>query len=126
MLKKDGIEIDEERNASINEALGFTSSFEKPEQGKDWFDFILNTKTGKGSIESYDKHDLNFTKTRGTAHIIRGIVGFFGNTDRAIVDVLVGGLMELKRLFLDEEEEKGSRTKAKGSRKDAGYKVEVL
>ena len=121
MIRKDAIELDEAKTKSINEALGITEKIETVKSKIDWLDFILDTKTGKGSIESYDKHDLNFTNSRGTAHIIRGLVGFFGNTDRAIVDVLVGVLMELKRVFLDDD-----KNKVKSNTKINTSKVEVL
>ena len=120
MIRKDAIDLDEAKTKTINEALGITEKIETVKNKIDWLDFILNTRTGQGSIETYDKHDLNFTGTRGTAHIIRGLVGFFGNTDRAIVDVVVGVLMELKRVFLDGD----SKTTSKG--KVNLSKVEVL
>ena len=94
------------KSQTIGQNIGIESQEpEQPEQGQgqgqgleqnnDWLKKILDTPTGKGSVESYDEHPLNFTKTRGMSHILRGISGFFVNLDRAIIDIAVGGIREV-------------------------------
>ena len=57
---------------------------------------FLRTPTGPGSIEEYIDHPLNSTGSRGLAQIIRGISGFAGSLDLAIIDITIGALQLAK------------------------------
>jgi hypothetical protein len=52
---------------------------------------ILKTKTGEGSIESYMENPLNLNHSQGLAQILRGLTGFVGALDLAILDLIIGG-----------------------------------
>ena len=51
---------------------------------------FLRTPTGEGSIESHLEHPLNFNKSMAVARIIRGLSGFLGNLNLALVDIFIG------------------------------------
>lgn len=57
---------------------------------------FLRTPTGEGSVDDYLDHTLNFNRSKGMARIIRGMTGFAGNLNLAIVDIFLG-IMELRR-----------------------------
>jgi hypothetical protein len=82
--KAEDIIIDEEIIAEENNPK-ITSS---PERS--FFD-ILKTKTGEGSIESYMENPLNLNHSQGLAQILRGLTGFVGALDLAILDLIIGG-----------------------------------
>lgn len=66
---------------------------QKPEVQGLKIDFsFLKTPTGEGEIEDYLNHTLNFNKSVGLARIIRGLTGFMGNINLAVVDILLGVL----------------------------------
>ena len=79
---------------SVFDSIDFddtAKSVPSPDQGteKTAFD-ILRTKTAAGSIDDYMDHPVNFGKTAGGAQVARGITGFFGSLDYAIVDIVMG------------------------------------
>lgn len=51
---------------------------------------ILKSKTGEGSIESYQDHPLNFKNNKYLGQIIRGMTGIIGSLDLAIIDIVMG------------------------------------
>lgn len=51
---------------------------------------FLKAKTGSGSVDEYLNHPLNFKKSAGTAQMIRGFTGLFGDLDLAVVDITLG------------------------------------
>lgn len=53
---------------------------------------FLKSKTGEGSITSYDEHPLNFKNNHFLSQVIRGLTGLLGSLDLAIVDILIGGI----------------------------------
>lgn len=53
---------------------------------------FLKTQTGAGDISEYKNHALNFNGSNGVARILRGMTGFLGELNYAIVDVLLGVL----------------------------------
>jgi hypothetical protein len=82
--KAEDIIIDEEIIAEENNPKNNSS----PERS--FFD-ILKTKTGEGSIESYIENPLNLNHSQGLAQILRGLTGFVGALDLAILDLIIGG-----------------------------------
>lgn len=69
---------------------------------KSIFDY-LKTKTGEGSVSEYLNHPLNFNQSTALARILRGITGFFGETDFALADILMG-LLEFLQKKTEREE----------------------
>ena len=63
----------------------------------------LKTKTGEGSVSEYLNHPLNFNQSTALARILRGITGFFGETDFALADILMG-LLEFLQKKTEKEE----------------------
>lgn len=57
-------------------------------KGGNWFDSLLADAPEDDG--GYIDHALNFDKTESTAKIVRGIEGFIGNLDKAIVLILIG------------------------------------
>jgi hypothetical protein len=82
--KAEDIIIDEEIVVEEN----IPKNVNSPERG--FFD-ILKTKTGEGSIENYMENPLNLNHSQGLAQILRGLTGFVGALDLAILDVIIGG-----------------------------------
>ena len=72
---------------------------------------IFNIPTGKGSVEDYDEHPLNFTRTRGMSHILRGVTGILGDLNKAIVDIVVGFCTETYNRFVKKPKGKIEKTK---------------
>lgn len=56
----------------------------------------LKTPTGDGPVEEYMDKPLNFGKTpeskRAIARMLRGVTGFLGSLDFAVIDVVMGFL----------------------------------
>jgi hypothetical protein len=96
------------KNAALNEAMDQIAEDqenfpEEYEQEEGFFDFpklpdlsILKAKTGEGSIEDYMQHALNFNKSRGTAQILRGCTGLFGELELAVIDIALGSFELIK------------------------------
>jgi hypothetical protein len=66
-----------------------------PEQNTAGFNLdlsFLKTPTGEGELYEYMNHTLNFNQSKGMARIIRGLTGFLGNMNFAIVDIFIGVL----------------------------------
>jgi hypothetical protein len=87
---EDYIELEEDMDFqkvdnSENESAAET---EKPKTRNIWS--ILTTKTGEGTIEKYQDHPLNFNKSGGIAQILRGLTGFMGALDLAVIDIGMG------------------------------------
>jgi hypothetical protein len=82
---------------------------EQPKSNK-LFD-ILKSKTGNGTIESYQDHPLNFNNNKYIGQILRGLTGILGALDLAIIDIGMGilGLFKdrnnVSRETLEEEED---------------------
>lgn len=55
---------------------------------------VLTTPTGPGPVSDYLDHPLNFNRSEGMARIIRGMTGYAGNLNLAIIDISAG-LLEL-------------------------------
>ena len=53
---------------------------------------ILKAKTGAGSIDEYVHHPLNIHESKAAARIIRGCTGILGESDLALVDILIGAI----------------------------------
>ena len=51
---------------------------------------FLFVNTGPGPIGSYVDHPLNFSRSEGLAQIIRGLTGFLGSLEYAVVDLVIG------------------------------------
>lgn len=51
-------------------------------------DFLA--ETGPGPVSDYIDVPLNFLRSEGLAQVLRGLTGFLGSLNYAIVDVLVG------------------------------------
>lgn len=68
---------------------------ENPTIKESFFQKIFDVPTGKGSVEEYDNHPLNFTGTRGMSRILRGLTGILGDLDKAIVDIIIGFFTEI-------------------------------
>jgi hypothetical protein len=51
---------------------------------------FLKSKTGSGSIESYNDHPLNFKNNHFLSQVIRGLTGLIGSLDLALVDIIIG------------------------------------
>ena len=68
-------------------------------QEKTWLDWLM-TKTGDGSVGEYVDHPLNFGKEyneyMGLARILRGLTGFLGDLDFAVIDISLGILEYMK------------------------------
>ena len=61
------------------------------------FDFsFLKTETGSGTIEDYNEHVLNPEHSRGISQILRGVTGFAGSLNLAILDIIFGAFEVLK------------------------------
>lgn len=73
-----------------------TSQESEKKQGVSIDFSILKTPTGRGSIEERISHSMNFSKSRGVAQIIRGLEGFFGGLDLAIIDIIMGFVEVIK------------------------------
>lgn len=60
---------------------------------------FLKAETGQGSISDYIDSPLNFNRSNAIARVIRGLTGFLGNLNLALVDILIGVLeyMQEKR-----------------------------
>jgi hypothetical protein len=61
----------------------------QPKQGNKIID-ILKSKTGQGSIDSYLDHPLNYNNSKSVGQILRGLTGFCGQLDLAIIDLAMG------------------------------------
>jgi len=66
----------------------------KTEEKPLWYK-VLKSKTGKGVVEEYTGHPLNWDNSYTTARIIRGLTGMMGSLDYAIVDVAIGIIQKL-------------------------------
>jgi hypothetical protein len=64
---------------------------EQEETSFSWLQ-ILKTKTGPGPVEDYVDNPFNFNRSMGLAQILRGLSGFLGALDYAIVDIVVGSV----------------------------------
>jgi hypothetical protein len=51
---------------------------------------FLKTERGPGSIEDYVDNPLNFKRSMGLAQVLRGLTGFLGSMEYAVVDIVVG------------------------------------
>lgn len=81
----------------ITEKEPFEDYEERPEENTLHFDFsFLRTPTGAGSIEDYTEHALNPHGSRGIAQILRGVTGFAGSLNLAVIDITFG-LFELSK-----------------------------
>jgi hypothetical protein len=84
---------------SINELIdeempeqSFAEVKEKETEGVSFnFDF-LKAETGQGAISDYIDSPLNFNRSSAIARVIRGLTGFLGNLNLALVDILIGVL----------------------------------
>jgi len=61
--------------------------------GAGWWAWA-RTPTGPGPIRDYTEHPANWNRSPAVARLLRGITGFLGASDFAILDILVG-LLEL-------------------------------
>jgi uncharacterized Fe-S center protein len=59
---------------------------------------FFKSKTGTGSIESYNEHPLNFKNNHFLSQVIRGLTGLLGSLDLAIVDIIIGGIGYFKKV----------------------------
>lgn len=66
----------------------------KTEEKPLWYK-VLKSKTGKGGVDDYTGHPLNWDNSYTTARIIRGLTGMMGSLDYAIVDVAIGIIQKL-------------------------------
>lgn len=85
---EDYIELEEDIDFKKVEYGDIPVESEKPKTKNIWS--ILTTKTGEGTIEKYEEHPLNFNKSGGIAQILRGLTGFMGALDLAIIDIGMG------------------------------------
>lgn len=83
-------------NADGQQAETEQVEFETGESGKNIFD-ILTTKTGHGHINDYLDNPLNYDSSKETAQILRGLSGFTGDLDLALVDILIGSFRKFSR-----------------------------
>jgi hypothetical protein len=67
---------------------------------------ILKTKTGEGTIQSYEEHPLNFNQNKYVGQILRGLTGILGALDLAIIDIGMGilGLIKDRNIVKEEIE----------------------
>lgn len=70
---------------------------------------FLAAPTGPGPIEDYIDHPLNYDSARSTARILRGLTGFAGNLDYALIDIGLGVIEKI-------QEKKVSRNDANNAR----------
>lgn len=101
-----------DKDVSINDVMDKASSeeTEKAEEkeiqgiekikGRNDFIDVLLSETGEGSIENYIEHPFNPFESEGLAQTLRGLTGFFGNLELALVDIMVGGF----RFFKEKQE----------------------
>jgi UPF0288 family protein (methanogenesis marker protein 3) len=93
-IKKKGCFMDIEQKADDyikdEETIQTTSNEENIEKKSSGILDILRSKTGEGSIESYNEHPLNFNNNKYISQIIRGATGIFGALDLAIIDIVMG------------------------------------
>jgi len=85
---------------SENQTIGEFVAEEGPEEtgqaepvgSSDWREQLqfLFTKTGPGTVESYLENPFCFKRSLGLAQVLRGLSGFLGGLDYALVDVAVG------------------------------------
>lgn len=54
-----------------------------------FWDAVWGPDTGPGAVEEYLDHPLNFNKSRWLARLIRGLTGWFGSLEKALVDVIL-------------------------------------
>src|SRR4051812_23994356 len=60
------------------------------EPKNEFFQKIITSETGTGSIGNYLDHPMNFNKSMGLAQTLRGLTGIIGNLNLAIIDVVFG------------------------------------
>ena len=56
---------------------------------KEKFSFLF-AATGPGAVDSYINHPLNFSQSVGLGQVIRGLTGFLGSLEYAVVDLVIG------------------------------------
>jgi hypothetical protein len=59
---------------------------------------FLKSKTGTGTIESYNNHPLNFKNNHFLSQVIRGLTGLIGSLDLALIDVVIGTIGYFKEV----------------------------
>jgi len=59
---------------------------------------FLKSKTGEGTIDSYNDNPLNFKNNHFLSQVIRGLSGLLGSLDLAIIDILIGGIGYFKKV----------------------------
>ena len=57
---------------------------------------FLAASTGPGPIEDYIDHPLNYDSARSTARILRGLTGFAGSLDYALIDIGLGFIEKIQ------------------------------
>ena len=67
---------------------------------------ILTAESPKKEVNEYLNHPLNFDQDKSTGKIIRGAEGIIGNLDRAIIDILIGVIEKLFKMFESKSREK--------------------
>lgn len=87
---EDYIELEEDMDFQKveNDESEYAANSEKPKTRNIWD--LLKTKTGEGTLEKYEDHPLNFNKSSGLAQILRGLTGFMGALDLAVIDIGMG------------------------------------
>lgn len=64
-----------------------------PAPSPNWLAWV-RTPTGPGPVAAYTEHPANWNGSLAVARLLRGITGFLGASDFAILDILIG-LLEL-------------------------------
>ncbi len=81
-INNDNINIDQDQDqGSVENKSG-------PPQKSFWD--IITTKTGQGNLENYIDNPLNYDNTKETGQVLRGLSGFTGDLDLAVVDIIMG------------------------------------
>ena len=109
MIKKETIADNIGTAPNPNQETLFNA--ETPAIKESFFEKIFDVPTGKGSVEEYDNHPLNFTGTRGMSRILRGLTGILGDLDKAIVDIIIGFFTEIYNRIMKKPKGKIKKTK---------------
>ena len=59
----------------------------------------LSSDSPNKEIGEYLAHPLNFDNTQSTGRIIRGLEGIIGNLNKSVVDIAVGVMQKVAKMF---------------------------
>lgn len=75
-----------------------TPKVEAPMVMPNWWKALSSDSPNK-EIGEYMAHPLNFDSTPSTGRIIRGLEGIIGNLNKSMVDIAVGMMQKIAKMF---------------------------